>query len=80
MFTVETTPKAKSVQFAYAVKNLEMHNDYVDYSPHPKLMALLCTELNAPKLDTKTFGTRGFGNISCSEYNTSKVCTPSTCC
>ena len=55
VFTVETTPKAKSVQFAYAVKNLEMHNDYVDYSPHPKLMALLCTELNAPKLDTKTF-------------------------
>ena len=53
--TLQATPKTKSVQLSYAVKNLEMHNNYVDYSPHPKLAAFLCTELNAPKLDTKTF-------------------------
>ena len=53
--TLQATPKTKSVQLSYAVKNLEMHNNYIDYSPHPKLAAFLCTELNAPKLDTKTF-------------------------
>ena len=58
--TLQATPKTRLVQFSFAVKNLEIHNDYIDYSPHPRLAAFLCIELNAPKLDTKTFFVDGF--------------------
>ena len=51
---IHATPKTALVQLAYAVKILGMHTGYADYNPPPKLMGLLCTELNAPKLDTKT--------------------------
>ena len=51
---IHATPKTAMVQLAYAVKILRMHTGYADYNPPPKLMGLLCTELNAPKLDTKT--------------------------
>lgn len=48
---IHATPKTKSVQLFYAVKILNMHTDYADYSPPPKILGLLCTELNAPKQD-----------------------------
>ena len=57
---LEATPKSKSVQLAYAVKDLELHTDYADYLPPPKLVGLLCTELNAPKQYTTTFITDCF--------------------
>ena len=57
---LQATPKSKSIQLVYAVKDLEMHTDYLDYFPSPKIAGLLCTELNAPKLDTKTFVADGF--------------------
>ena len=52
---LHATPETKAVQVVYVVKDLEMHTDYIDYFPHPKIAALLCTELNAPKMDTKNF-------------------------
>ena len=57
---LEATPKSKSVQLAYTVKDLELHTDYADYLPPPKLVGLLCTELNAPKQYTTTFITDCF--------------------
>ena len=57
---LEATPKSKSVQLAYAVKYLELHTDYADYLPPPKLAGLLCTELNAPMQYTTTFITDCF--------------------
>jgi len=57
---LQATPKTKSVQLSYAVKHLELHTDYADYFPPPKLVGLLCTELNAPKQYTTTFIADGF--------------------
>ena len=52
---LQATSQTKKVQLTYAVKILAMHMDFSDYFPPCKLVGLLCTELNAPKLDTKTF-------------------------
>ncbi len=57
---VQNNPKTRLTQLAFSTKILEAHTDEVEYSPQPRLGALLSVELDAPVEPTKTFVSDAF--------------------